>query len=221
MRWGVFVLLVVLVLVPSGPSAAPAGGTVTGQVVLRKVGKPVRDPQDVWVYLTRLRPYRKAVAVKATIAQRGLNFVPHAQVVPLGSSVAFPNNDSEEHNVFSPSDPRFNLKRYGGGQSKDRTFASEGEYDIYCDIHKDMTAKVKVVDSDFIAKVEHGAFSVTGVSAGTYQVVAWAPDSEEARSAEITVRDGAIVTVPALNVQQGPAKPHTRWDHSPYTIYRP
>src|SRR5690348_13666085 len=38
---------------------------------------------------------------KFTLAQKNKTFIPHLLVVPVGSSVAFPNQDPFFHNVFS------------------------------------------------------------------------------------------------------------------------
>ena len=110
----------------------------------------------------------------------------------------------------------FDLKKYDGGQSKSWAFPYEGEYDIYCDLHVDMNAKVKVVESDRIVTIVNGSFSLTGVPAGKYKVVAWAPDSDESKET-ITVVAGEDTKVPQLNVQLGnPTKGHTRKNGTPY-----
>ena len=63
-------------------------------------------------------------------------------------SVSFPNDDKDEHNVFSPTDPPFDLGRYRTDKKgKAHRFEDADEFDIFCDIHREMWAKVKVVDS--------------------------------------------------------------------------
>ncbi len=210
---------------PAAPEikpAVPKGGTVTGTVVTSKKGKVVVDAPDVWVYLAPTKLSAKVPQPPRTaIAQKGRQFVPRVRVVPVGTVIDFPNNDNEEHSVYSPGEPGFDLKRYTGGKSDHESFDVVGEHDIYCDIHKDMSAKVKVVDSQYIAKVEHGRFTLTGVPAGSYKVVAWAPDSEESR-VRIVVTEGGTVTLnpDELKVVLGPAKPHRfRYNNTPYPPY--
>jgi hypothetical protein len=86
-------------------------------------------------------------------------------------------------------------------------------------MHSDMMAKVKVVDSAFIARVEHGRFTFTNVPPGTYKVVAWTPDSPEVKSPQaVTVTAGAAVELSAsLDVQLVTRSGcHERKDGTPY-----
>ena len=210
MRFASYLLLgVSTVLFARVPEAAPTNGTVTGTVKFVRGGRDVKTP-DGYVYLVPARRGRpvppKPITVQ--IVQKNRKFTPDRLVIPVNSTVEFPNRETpssrgdDEHNVFSPSTPMFDLSRYGGGKMRSRKFADEGEYDIYCDIHVGMKAKVKVVDSDYIVPVANGAFSVAGVPAGKYKVFAWAPDSGESKET-ITVVAGETVAVPQLNVQLG------------------
>src|SRR5262245_32764632 len=188
-----------LMLLASGPRAAPAGGTVSGAGVVVRDGKVVTNADWVYVYLKPLRTKRVEYGKGATFAieQRGQQFAPHVQVVPLGAAVAFPNKDTQDHNVFSPTEPGFDLKKFGPGNSPSQVFREDGEYAIYCDIHKDMWAKVKVIESAWFAPVVNGAFTIANVPAGRYKAVAWAPDSRDVPSEAIVVVDGGTVNVPA------------------------
>src|SRR4051812_44915153 len=189
-RKPLFLLALVALLGLGADSAAPTpGGTVTGKVVsVRNNEKVAHD--DVYVYLepvTRPGKLRKApgAGVKREIHQKGLAFVPHVIVVPLGADVSFPNDDKDEHNVFSPTDPPFDLGRYRTDKKgKAHRFEDADEFDIFCDIHREMWAKVKVVDSapDTILQVTDGTFTFQNVPPGTYKVVAWTPNSSESRS---------------------------------------
>lgn len=202
------------------PEAAPTDGVVTGTVKFLRGGKATVIT-DGFVYLVAVRNGRQLPPkpIRATIAQRYRKFTPNRIVIPVDSTVAFPNNEvpspDNEHNVFSPTDPVFDLKRYGSGKVKSQVFKDEGEFDIYCDLHVEMNAKVKVVDSDYIVPVINGGFELKAVPAGKYKVVAWAPDSAESKETIIVVA-GETAQVPQLNVQLGKAKPHTRLDGRPY-----
>lgn len=69
-----------------------------------------------------------------------------------------------------------------------------------------------------LVPVVDGAFSLSGVPAGKYKVIAWAPDSDESKET-ITVVAGETVRVPQLNVQLGKAKArHLRRDGTPYPV---
>ncbi|MGE5185127.1 MAG: hypothetical protein ACM31C_23825 [Acidobacteriota bacterium] len=224
MRAPLFTLL--LLALATDARSAPAGGTVTGKVVL--VGdRKTRTLEDAWVYLEpehRARHAARPTPEPRQIRQQGRKFVPNVLVVPVGTTVAFPNYDREEHNVFSPTDPpglpdlgRYNTDHRG----KSWTLDDPAEIAVFCDIHPWMFAYVKVVDADpaLIAQVgKDGRYTVPAVPPGTYTVHAWTYASTESIET-ITVGDGATVEVPELHVQLGPIKAHLRKDGSPYQPY--
>ena len=198
-------LVLVLVLL-GADTPAPAGGSISGSVVAVKNGKPIsRD--DVYVYLEPIgRPRRGALpgaGIKREIRQVNETFTPKVLVVPVGATVAFPNYENKEHNVFSPTDPIFDLGRYGPNKrGKSHKFEDAVEFDIFCDVHPKMWAKIKVVDSPYIAQVVAGKFTFANVPAGKYKVVAWVRNSPEVRSGEVTVTNGGTVTLDrALHLQ--------------------
>ena len=189
----------VLVLALLGADATPpppAGGTVTGSVVAVK-GQDTVPRVDVYVYLEPVgRPRRGALpgaGQKAQIVQKGEEFLPRVIVVPTGTTVWFPNltRNTDGHNVFSPTDPVFDLGNYRyDPKGKAQKFDDPDEYDIFCDIHPRMWAKIKVVDTPYIAHVVNGKFTITGVAPGKYKAVAWVRNSPESKSEVITVEAG-------------------------------
>jgi len=215
-----------LLLLLVGAAPAPPAGTITGSVLAVQNGARVTSPY-VYVYLRPVKPPVKAPGegMKFEIHQKGEAFVPNVLVVPRGAVVAFPNDDGNtSHNVFSPTEPHFDLGRANGTESRNlnQKFDDDLAFDIYCDIHQKMWAKVKVVDSTYIAPVKDGSYSFGNVAPGSYQVVAWAPSSTEVMSERITVTDGQTVTPKQLHLQlQRIDVEHTRIDGSPYSVYRP
>ena len=221
-------LAIALVLLPSVPRAAPVGGTVTGRLAVVQEGKRIATPADqpAYVYLVELPPQRRKShpgdSATVRIIQRGEQFDPEIQVVSVGTTVVFPNDDFKEHNVFSPTAAdQFDLGRYNHGPGRSHRFDDPGDIDVYCDIHKNMRATVKVVDSAWIAPVKDGAFTLTGVPPGSYKVVGWARDSSEAWSDPITVLAGAATMLADElhpRIRKTPTT-HTRKDGSPYPPY--
>ncbi len=207
-------------------SSDPHGGTVTGQVLVFENGKP-KPRDEVWVYLEAIKP-RRARPDPTKLPAREIRqvkeeFVPHVVVVPVGTTVWFPNDDTQEHNVFSPTDQQdFDLERYNTDhKGRSRKFDRPGDVEIYCDIHKCMWARVKVVDADpaWIAKVGggDGKFRIDGVPAGTYKLHAWSYDSNEVKQT-IEVAEGKTIDVPVMHLQLGTMKPHKRKDGSDYPV---
>ena len=106
-------------------------------------------------------------------------------MVETGTTVEFPNDDRIFHNVFSLSQAaKFDLGLYKSGASKRVTFGAPGVVDVYCNIHPDMAATIKVVDSHHFAVTDaDGRFRIEGVPAGTHRYVAWLRQGDEVRGA--------------------------------------
>jgi len=231
-------VVVLLALVQNGPAATPStGGTVRGRIRIVDQGKVVASRPDLYVYLEPTRHRGRTLPGSGRTAEirqqmkgGSPEFVPHVLVVPTGTVVSFPNYDIQEHNVFSPSDPpgQFDLGRYTTDhKGKTREFDEPAEVDIYCDIHKQMSAKIKVVDTAYIVAVgATGEFVFDHIAPGTYKVIGWLPDNkDEARSPErVTVTEGGTVQLGSelhLQLDVVTPKPHTRKDGTQYPIYKP
>jgi plastocyanin len=215
-------LLALCVLFAALPAAAdPASGTVTGTVVAVKSGKPVKA-EYLFVYLQPVKlPRYPGHGKKVQIHQKDKQFTPHVVVVATGTTVEFPNDDNETHNVFSPNGPptQFDLGRKEKGEKPSREFDDAGEVELFCDIHQEMWAKVKVVDTPYIVDAHDGKFTITGVAPGAYKVIAWAPSSAEVVSPDkqITVTAGQTVTAKEIHLQLSPPQTtHVRKDGKPY-----
>jgi len=206
-------LVAALALLDSAPRAPPAE-----LVAIRGSVDAGRDPVPeggLWVYVVDKDPQHrrdpKAKLPRRAIRQEGTSFEPHVLVVPKGTEIDFPNQDNQAHNVFSP-DPFFDLDKYGPGETKSHRFAAAGsEVSIYCDIHKCMWARVKVVDvpaPEYIQPVQKDGSYELHLPPGTYEVYAWGLASREVPSEKKTLAAGELWEVPALHVQLGAFDPH-------------
>jgi plastocyanin len=221
-------LIVLFAIANLGQAPAKKGGTVTGSVQAIVKGNAIKL-DELYVYLDAGTPTRTSLGdgVVARIEQKDENFSPKITVLPKGGKVFFPNRDKQDHNVFSPPVKMndyygFDLGRYGPSkEGRHRKFFETGEFDIYCDIHKDMWAKVKVVPTRYFTRVVDGKFTLSDVPPGMYTVVAWAPDSRETRSAKpIEVKADGSVTAESLNVQYSQkSHVHPRLDGREYGPY--
>jgi plastocyanin len=208
----------------------PRGGTITGRVVVAKDGKPTAT-SDVWVYLEEAKPTRSpGSAVTAVISQSDEKFSPNVLLVPVGATVTFPNKDLVEHSVFSPAKGAkwygFDLGRYAKSKDgKSKRFTQPGEFDVFCDIHMKMWAKVKVVPSRYFAAVDpkDGRFSLRGLPPGAYKVWAWGPQSLDVHSDEVVISGEDTKDVLELHLQAQPRDAvHSRADGSAYPgLYKP
>jgi plastocyanin len=110
-----------------------------------------------------------------TINQSNSHFEPDLVVIPVGSTVEFPNSDPIFHNVFSLSRAQsFDLGFFPRGQSRTVRFNHAGIIQVYCHIHADMYAAIVVTGSAWYSKpAADGSFSWNNVPAGHYHLAAW------------------------------------------------
>jgi plastocyanin len=201
-------------------TALAAGGMVTGHVVITKtmtkkrVTLPAYELRGVPVNTSNSNPsptsnpsvdelarvivYLEGPGLKssspavATLAQRKRRFDPEILVVPVGSTVSFPNDDPIFHNVFSLSKVKqFDLGYYPAGQTRTVKFDKPGIVQVYCHIHPDMSAAIVILSTPFWAHPESGGqFNFPNVPPGNYDLVAWHRSAGFFRR-HITVTEGA------------------------------
>jgi plastocyanin len=135
---------------------------------------PVSELRHVVVYLKDAPP-RRVSPTKVEIRQRDESFAPRVVAVPVGSEVAFPNDDPIYHNVFSLSRPRnFNLGRYPRGHTRSVQFERPGIVKVFCDIHSHMSATVMVFNHPWFAvPAEDGRFELSDMPSGDREITAW------------------------------------------------
>jgi plastocyanin len=211
-----------LAIVPE-TSVALAPGSVRGHVTIKRGRRDKKDRSNVVVLVRGVPGSRpEPLAQPAVIDQTDKTFNPPVTVVPVGSTVDFPNNDRVFHNVFSVSRPAtFDLGLYKSGSSKSVTFEDPGVVDVYCNIHPEMAAKVVVVDTEHYAITgPDGAFSLDGIPPGTYTFMAWQADGDP-YEAQLQVTAGNTMTLHIeLREERWPKDRHTRKDGTPYGRYK-
>ncbi|MEM7569216.1 MAG: carboxypeptidase regulatory-like domain-containing protein [Pseudomonadota bacterium] len=112
-----------------------------------------------------------------TVNQRDLTFMPFISVVPRNTQVSFLNEDSVLHHVFSFSPiKRFSLKLFGTDETQSVVFDEPGVVVVGCNIHDNMIAYLKVVDTPFAGKTDaDGSFTLEGLPPGPGQLTVWHP----------------------------------------------
>jgi len=199
-----------LILACPAAAATVPSGRLDGRITILDNGKARADAGNVAVWIEGVRAESAlpspGAAASRMVSQRK-TFAPRVVAVPVGRTVAFPNEDPIFHNVFSVSgENRFDLGLYRSGRSKDRTFSAPGLVRVYCNIHPQMVGYVRVVDSSFVAVTgRDGNFSFDGVPVGDHVVKAWCEAGGET-SATVAVRAREIATV-ALTFDVSAFKP--------------
>lgn len=142
-------------------------------------------------------PWRNAMA------QRDQTFVPGTLIVPMGSTVAFPNLDNVRHSIYSFSKPaRFKIDLYGRDQTRSQRFALSGTVAVGCNIHDQMRGYIRVVTTPFARQTDvNGLGRIPGIAAGATKVRIWhprlrAPDNELILSATVLPSGTVRLVVP-------------------------
>jgi plastocyanin len=183
--------------------AAPARelGTISGRV---RAGGPVAD---VYVYVDGLRaaPARNH---KVEIKQQGKQFSPRVSVVPLGTRVIFPNDDTVIHNVFSQNPGNsFDLGSIKSGEKTNPVaLLKPGHVEVFCNIHSKMRADILVVPNTHWTRVgTDGSFQIPNVPAGTRRVVLWSPGLKPvSQEVEVTAKGGSVT----FAAEKAASRPH-------------
>lgn len=130
-----------------------------------------------------------------TMVNHDKTFIPSLLVIPVGSTVRFPNEDPFYHSIYSdsPIDP-FDIGYYDTGPGKVVRFAKAAIVDVHCHIHVYMHATIVVVDGPF-ARADDGRYRLQGVPSGTYLLHAWdALHGERTQTIRIPSADARLTT---------------------------
>jgi plastocyanin len=170
--------LAVLSLAAAALSCGAATQAANLQVLVQgSAGQPLADavlllePQGA-------KPAALKPAADVEIAQKGRRFVPTVTVVPVGTKVEFPNQDTVRHHLYSFSPAKkFELKLYVGRPEKPVEFDRAGVVVLGCNIHDTMVGWVIVSDTPWFAKTPAtGRVTLSDVPPGTYVLRSWHPD---------------------------------------------
>jgi plastocyanin len=113
--------------------------------------------------------------VVSTLQQRNKRFEPDLVVVPVGSTVEFPNVDPIFHNIFSLSRTEsFDLGYYSEGHSRSVKFPRAGIVQVYCHVHPEMHAVIIVTSTAWAGKPrQNGTFAWPNIPPGKYRLYVW------------------------------------------------
>ncbi len=157
-------------LQPATAQGVRAAGRLT---ILEKNKKPAKDLGAAVIWLEGPGPGGRPGTFEVAIDDK--LYVPRVLVIPMRSTVRFPNHDPFRHNVFSVSEPnQFDLGLYGRGEAKTWTFAHPGLVRVFCNVHPRMVSYVHVMATHHYAQpAADGTFVVEDVEPGRYTLHAW------------------------------------------------
>jgi plastocyanin len=200
-------------------AAGPTRAATLVITVLTADGRPL--PGAVVTAHPLDAPAHRPQPIKAVMDQVNRAFAPDLLVIPVGSTVTFPNTDTVSHQIYSFSPAkRFQLPLYRGTPYPPVHFDQAGVVTLGCNIHDEMVGYLVVTDAPYYARTDaKGAWS-SEVARGRYRITIWHPrmrdeaaDLErelsvgEADHAELTLRLTKSLTPAPLA-----ERPHS-WDY--------
>ena len=144
--------------------------------VIDEQGKPVTGA------VVFLESAAASAAVKpvddARIVQKDKTFIPDVLVIPRGTAVYFPNEDTVRHHVYSFSAIKpFEIKLYVGTPAAPVLFDQSGVAVLGCNIHDEMIAWVVALDTPYYSRSDQQGISrLEQVPAGSYTLRVWHKD---------------------------------------------
>ena len=169
--------------------AVPAPAATLAIAVRLPDGQPLPDA------VVTVQPVGKKSSppapVRAVMDQMNRMFMPEVLVVPVGSTVSFPNSDSVSHQIYSFSPAkRFQLPLYRGKPYPPLLFDHVGVVILGCNIHDWMIGSIDVTDAPFYGTTDaQGSWSAQ-VPAGRYEITVWHPRMRE--PTQTLVRDLSV-----------------------------
>jgi plastocyanin len=161
-------------------AVAALAASVGGSVELPDSRDPgVRKHKDFSGVVVWLEPLDRSAPAptpkSATMRQRDKRFLPHVLVIPIGSTVTFPNLDPIFHNAFSNfAGQPFDTGLYPPGSSQAIQFRRDGVVRVFCNIHSTMTAVIVVLKTPYYTETARdGQFRIEHVPPGAYRVHFW------------------------------------------------
>jgi plastocyanin len=161
-----------------------------------------------------------AAPIAAIMDQVDLTFVPDVLVIPVHSTVQFPNSDAISHQVYSFSGARsFQLPLYRGRPYPPVLFDQPGVVTLGCNIHDNMVAYIVVTRAAHFGRTDaEGQWTANRVSPGRYRLRVWHPLMNEGRevTSDVTVENANSTAEIQLSRALRPApltgRPHS-WDY--------
>jgi plastocyanin len=162
----------------------------------------------------------KPVPIKAVMDQVNRAFQPDLLVIPVGSTVTFPNSDSVSHQIYSFSPAkRFQLPLYRGTPYPPVHFDQAGVVTLGCNIHDEMVGYLLVTDAAYYGRTDGAGAWTVEVARGRYRISIWHPrmrDTDTDLERELTVGEGdhAELTLRLVkSLEPAPIARQHSWDY--------
>ncbi len=200
------------------PTANAAGGAISGSVAFKgeapapkklKITKDkkacdkrpkfdsslvVKDGKlaNVIVYIAEVKGGKALEKKAATLDQNGCEYQPHVLAVAAGADLTILNPDKVLHNIhtYSKTNKPMNRAQPKFKKKLKVKFDKPEIMEVKCDVHGWMAGWIFVAGNPYYSITgDDGAFSLTDVPAGKYQVQIW-HEKLGTQTKEVEVKDG-------------------------------
>lgn len=176
---------------PAHAASSSGSGIIAGRVV----AKPARYQANTVVHLDGVNGSFPPPSKPIQIDQRAMQLEPRVVAILNGTTVEFLNNDTAEHNVYTPDGEKYDLGTWKQGEKRSYTFKKAGVYTQLCKIHPAMIGYVVVLENPYSAVTAgDGSFRITGVPAGEHTVIVW-NERFKAQPVKVAVQAGQTTEV--------------------------
>jgi plastocyanin len=188
-------------------ATAIAGSAAAGDLTVTVKGDDGTPLPDAVVMVHPAGGSGPASAIRyswpTTMTQQNIAFNPYVLIVPVGSTVGFPNKDKVRHHVYSFSAAKkFELKLYGQQEERTITFDKTGIVALGCNIHDVMIGYIYVADTPFAVKTDAAGVAVIhGLPGGPGTLSVWHPDMKARVAIAKPLAAGAAAVPVALELR--------------------
>lgn len=151
------------------------------------------------VFIAGISKGKKLEAKEAVLDQKGCEYHPHVEIVAAGAPLKILNSDGILHNIHTHSKVNSPVNKAQPKFKKEmtETIAKAEIIPVKCDVHGWMSAVLVVADNPYyVVTDDNGAFKLTDVPAGTYQLKIWHETLGE-QTKQVTVTAGGDAKVSA------------------------
>jgi plastocyanin len=164
-------------------SAAPA----IAENLKGKIDDPSLRRKTELVYVESVPGAQTPPTEPVFVNQHGNTYVPHLTAVVAGTKVIFRSEDPELHNVYARGEKKvlFNDAVLPKMQSQPKVFNDLGVVHLTCNVHKEMSAYILVLQNKYWAKPDKdGTFTIEGLPPGTYTIRVWGEQLSDEQKAK-------------------------------------
>ena len=160
---------------------------------------PNKGVQNAVLFLADIKKGKaqEKLAKNPVLDQKNCEYHPHAQIIPVGSTLDITNSDDVLHNIKTEggSKTSFNIAQPKFKRKIERKLDTPDMVKVQCDVHGWMHAVLAVAEHPYYALTDaSGSFKIADIPPGKYTLKIWHEKLGE-QTQEVTVNEKEEVKV--------------------------